>query len=85
MTDRLKGQVIAITGGGAGIGLAMATAALREGAKVALIDLDGGLAEKIAPRADRRRTAAARGFGADVTNAADIAARSKPSSRGCGR
>jgi NAD(P)-dependent dehydrogenase (short-subunit alcohol dehydrogenase family) len=73
MSDRLKGQAIAITGGGAGIGLAVATAALREGAKVALIDLDQALAERSAASLSRGGGAAA-GFGADVTNEAGIAA-----------
>lgn len=73
MSDRLKNEIVAITGGGAGIGLAVAKAALREGAKVALIDLDGGLAEQSAA-ALSVNGAAAKGFGADVTDAADIAA-----------
>ncbi len=73
MSDRLKGQAIAITGGGAGIGLAVATAALREGAKVALIDLDGDLAGRSAASL-RKQGHEAAGFGADVTNAAGIAA-----------
>ena len=73
MSDRLKNEVIAITGGGAGIGLAVATAALREGAKVAVIDLDGVLAERSAA-ALRAAGGEAAGFGADVTNGANIAA-----------
>lgn len=73
MSDRLKGHSIAITGGGAGIGLAVATAALREGAKVAVIDLDRDLAQRSA-EALRKTGAEAVGFGADVTNAPDIAA-----------
>ena len=73
MSDRLKNEVIAITGGGTGIGLAVATAALREGAKVALIDLDGVLAERSASSL-RAAGGEAAGFGADVTNGANIAA-----------
>ncbi len=72
MSDRLKNEVIAITGGGAGIGLAVATAAAREGAKVALIDLDGALAERSAATL-KATGATAKGFGADVTKASDIA------------
>lgn len=68
MSGRLENQVVAITGGGAGIGLAIARAAIREGAKVALIDLDGGLAEKSAAELG----SAACGFGADVTDPAGI-------------
>lgn len=73
MSNRLKNEVIAITGGGAGIGLAIASAALREGAKVALIDLDQGLAERSAAMLSAGG-AVAKGFGADVTKAADITA-----------
>ena len=73
MSNRLNNDVIAITGGGAGIGLAIARAALREGAKVALIDLDPGLAERSAA-ALAAEGGTARGFGADVTDAAGLAA-----------
>jgi NAD(P)-dependent dehydrogenase (short-subunit alcohol dehydrogenase family) len=83
MSDRLKNEVIAITGGGAGIGLAVATAALREGAKVALIDLDRGLAERSAAALSPDGSAA-RGFGADVTKAADIAAALESAERALG-
>jgi len=41
---RFKGTVVAITGGGRGIGLAIAHAMAREGALVALGDIDEGLA-----------------------------------------
>lgn len=68
MFGGLENQVVAITGGGAGIGLAIARAAMREGARVALIDLDGSLAEKSA----KELGSGAWGFGADVTNAADV-------------
>lgn len=73
MSNRLQNEAIAITGGGAGIGLAVAKAALREGAKVALIDLDGALAERSAAEL-RTAGGIAAGFGADVTDAANIAA-----------
>ncbi len=39
--DRLKGRNAFITGGGAGIGRAIALAMAREGAKVAVVDVDG--------------------------------------------
>lgn len=43
--SRLTGRVIAITGAGRGIGAATATALVREGAKVAIGDIDQGVAE----------------------------------------
>jgi NAD(P)-dependent dehydrogenase (short-subunit alcohol dehydrogenase family) len=83
MADRLNDEVIAITGGGAGIGLAVAAAALREGAKVALIDLDRGLAERSAAALSPDGSAA-QGFGADVTKASDIAAALEGAERALG-
>jgi len=48
MARSLAGKVVAITGGGRGIGAATAAALLREGAKVAIGDLDLAVAEKTA-------------------------------------
>jgi NADP-dependent 3-hydroxy acid dehydrogenase YdfG len=44
----LAGQVVAITGGGRGIGRATAAALIAQGAKVAIGDIDAALAEKTA-------------------------------------
>ena len=46
MPERFKGKVAIVTGGGAGIGRASATAFAREGANVVIADID----EKAGPR-----------------------------------
>ncbi len=66
----LAGRVVAITGAARGIGLATARAAAGRGARVALGDLDGGLA---AARAGELGADAA-GFALDVTDRASFAA-----------
>ena len=47
---RLKGKIAIITGGGRGIGLAGASAFVREGAKVVLAEIDEGLGRKAEAR-----------------------------------
>jgi NAD(P)-dependent dehydrogenase (short-subunit alcohol dehydrogenase family) len=48
MPSELSGKVIALTGGAAGIGRECATAYVREGAVVAVLDRDGEMAEQTA-------------------------------------
>ena len=50
MSNRLAGRVIAITGAGRGIGAATATALTREGARVAIGDIDLDIAKATAER-----------------------------------
>jgi NADP-dependent 3-hydroxy acid dehydrogenase YdfG len=60
----VSGRVVAITGGARGIGRATAEALLREGAQVAIGDLDAELAERTATELGER----ARGYYVDVVD-----------------
>ncbi|MBY6313775.1 MULTISPECIES: SDR family oxidoreductase [Nocardiaceae] len=66
MTDR----VAVVTGGGAGIGAALASALVDAGNRVVVVDLDGGAAQAVADRLGDR----ARALGGDVADDAVIAA-----------
>jgi len=66
----LTGKVVAITGGGRGIGLAIARALAREGARVAVGDLDRESAEQAADALGE----GALGLGVDVTDHAALIA-----------
>ena len=71
MSGRLQGRKVVITGGGAGIGLSTARALVREGAAVALLDLDGEVAKGSA-KALVGEGAKAFGVACDVTDAASV-------------
>src|SRR5205814_6512975 len=66
---RLKGQVALVTGAGRGIGEAIALAFAREGAKVAVADVDPNTARATARRLGRGRALA---LHMDVADAASV-------------
>jgi rhamnose utilization protein RhaD (predicted bifunctional aldolase and dehydrogenase)/NAD(P)-dependent dehydrogenase (short-subunit alcohol dehydrogenase family) len=66
----LARQVAVITGGASGIGFATAKAMAKEGAEIAILDLDGEAAKAAA----RKIGAAALGIGCDVTDPASVKA-----------
>ena len=66
----LKGQVVAITGGGRGIGRATAAALIAQGARVAIGDIDAPLAERTASELGSETV----GLPLDVTDKASFTA-----------
>lgn len=71
MAGILVGRKVVITGGGAGIGLSTARKLVREGAAVALLDLDGSAAIAAAKEL-QNEGGKAFGVAADVTDAASM-------------
>jgi NAD(P)-dependent dehydrogenase (short-subunit alcohol dehydrogenase family) len=68
VTDRVRNRVVAVTGGARGIGHATAAALLAAGARVAIGDLDGELADRAAEALGR----GCRGYALDVTDPASF-------------
>ncbi len=66
-----EGRVAIVTGGGGGIGAATCEVFAREGAKLAVLDVDEGLAEETAQKL-RGLGAEARAYRADVTSSAEV-------------
>jgi NAD(P)-dependent dehydrogenase (short-subunit alcohol dehydrogenase family) len=73
MADRLIGKNAVVTGGGAGIGRAIAELFGREGARIAILDRDPELAES-AQAALRAEGIGAEAYGVDVTDPEGVAA-----------
>jgi NAD(P)-dependent dehydrogenase (short-subunit alcohol dehydrogenase family) len=72
MSDDWRSRCVLVTGGAAGIGLALAQRVGRAGARVAILDVDGAAAETAAA-ALTREGGKAYGGPADVTDAAGVA------------
>ncbi|MCU0268886.1 MAG: SDR family oxidoreductase [Acidimicrobiales bacterium] len=81
MAGRLEGKVAVVTGAAAGIGAATATAFVREGAQVVVVDRDGEGAERVAAQLGPR-TVAVR---ADVSHEQDVVAMLDAAERAFGR
>lgn len=70
----LEGRTAVVTGGGRGLGKAIAQRLAEAGANVLVGDIDGDLAASAAADLDGRFAATVRGTGMDVSDAASVAA-----------
>jgi len=68
---RLDGKLAAVTGAGSGIGRAIAVLFGRQGAQVAVLDVDGGAADAVAGEIERGG-GRARAWRCDVSNAEEV-------------
>jgi len=68
----LQGKTIAITGGGRGLGAAMALRFSKQGSNIALIDLDESVLADVATRCERAGAPQAKAYKADVTSEPEV-------------
>lgn len=68
MTGRVQGKAALITGAAGGLGAAIAAMLAREGAKVALTDIDAGRAGAVAAEINAANPGSAFAYGHDVTS-----------------
>ena len=71
---RVDGKIALVTGGGSGLGRAISELLVREGARVAVTDIDAGAARETVDGLPRERPGAAIAIRHDVTEAADWSA-----------
>lgn len=74
MSGRKQGRVALVTGGAGGIGFATAERLARDGAAIAICDLDGAAAEAAASRLAAACDVPARGYRANVGEPSDVQA-----------
>ena len=70
---RLEDRVVVVTGAGRNIGEAVARRAAAEGARVAVLDIDGAQAERVASELGAQRAGSCLGLRCDVSSGAEVA------------